>query len=187
MATIFSLIRSKPFWWTLVAVGGALSISGCTTKQEAPADPSSTQPSESSEWNRGIVDLYPKMNSDVRGTLVIKENPQGLQITGHLEALESSSYAISMHVQGDCSAHDAKSVGKVFNPTQSEPPAGLLGDAVGDENSKKSEVELIAPNLHINGDDSVLGRAIVVHAWPTDPQVDWQRVPFFACGVIEAG
>lgn len=165
-----------------------LFMVSCAGESAPPAENAqSVDAAENPEWDRGIADLFPKSNSDVRGTLVLRETPGGLQIKGRIEALEKGSFALSMHVDGDCSSHDAKSVGDVFNPTEADPPAGLLGDARGNNETQEAQVELLAPDLELNGPNTVLGHSVVVHAWPTDPAVDWDRVPFLACGVIEAG
>lgn len=155
--------------------------------KNAEAESAESDAASPTNFERGLADLFPKSNSQVRGSLVFRQGPDGLQIGGHVQGLEGGRFAISIHESNDCSAHDASSVGKVFDPTASSPPRGLVGDVVAKEGASNSAVELVAPELELNGPSAVLGHAVVIHAWPTDPKVDWTRVPFLACGVIEGG
>jgi Cu-Zn family superoxide dismutase len=162
-------------------LAGCASSTASAPPAEAAAEPSAIVA------ERGIADLFPKTRSHVKGTLVFRDSPDGLSIKGKLKDLESGSYAITLHESGDCSAHDAKTVGAVWNPTASQPPLGFLGNATGSDEAREGTVELVAPGLTLNGETSVLGHALVVHAWPMDPAADLGKVPFLACGVIEAG
>jgi hypothetical protein len=46
-------------------------------------------------------------------------------------------------------------------------------------------VDLLVPHLKLNGSDSIVDLAVVVHAWPFDPEADVEKVPYLSCGVIE--
>jgi Cu/Zn superoxide dismutase len=160
-----------------------VSCGGATTA--APEASSSEASPGGADFDRGIADLYPKSNSNVHGTLVFRETPDGLRLKGEVDGLEGGRFAVSVHSGADCSAYDGKSVGPVLNPEGSQPPAGLLGNAIAKDGEPKAEVDLVAPKLHLQGNSAVLGHAVVVHAWPSDPSVDWERVPYLACGVVE--
>jgi Cu/Zn superoxide dismutase len=170
---------------TLALASAALT--GCASSATAAPPAESAADEQAVVAERGIADLFPKTQSHVKGTLVFRDSPDGLTIKGKLKDLESGSYAITLHEGGDCTAYDAKSVGSVLNPKASDPPAGFVGNAAGDDDKREATVDLVAPGLTLNGDTSVLGHAIVVHAWPTDLSADLTKVPFLACGVVEVG
>jgi len=162
----------------LVACGGASGPEPATpddAQQEAAAEPT--------EAERALAEMYPTQRSDVSGTIVLRMAPEGLVLKGRLNGLPAGSHALVIHEKGDCSAHDAKSVGGIFNPTDASPPVGRLADVKTTEPGK-TEVELTVPGLEMSGPNSVVGRALVVHAWPYDPAAELEKVPYLACGVI---
>lgn len=164
-------------------------LSGCAGGQTAgpdTAEGAQEAPAEPESYERGVARMYPRSSSDVKGALIFRDGPEGLTVTGDLENLEDgSSYAVYLHTTPDCSALDGKSVGPIYNPGQSSPPAGLLGQAQGSANGEGKEVDLVVAHLKLNGADSVVNLPVVVHAWPFDPEADLERVPLLACGVIE--
>jgi superoxide dismutase, Cu-Zn family len=172
-----------------VAVGSAvwisLCLSGCGGAAQPPAA-AEAAPTETAGVERGIVDLHPKTRSQVKGSLALRDSPEGLSIKGKLKGVESGSHGFTLHESGDCTAHDAKTVGVVWNPTAADPPLGILGNVVGNDETGEAEVDLVVPGLTVSGEHSVLGHAVVLHAWPLDPAADLAKVPFLACGVIEA-
>lgn len=167
---------------SFIATGLSL---GCGATQTEPAE--AEQPAEKPEnFEKGTAHLFAKSGSKVKGALAFRDSPEGLHVTGELEGLdEGSSFAISLHTNPDCSAHDGKSVGPIFNPGDAVPPVGLIGEARGLPGNEGKEADFDVPHLRLNGDSSVLGLSVVVHAWPYDPNVALETVPFLACGVIE--
>src|SRR5688572_13370263 len=111
---------------SLAACGG----SGASTKPAESAEAEADAPAE-----RAVADMYPKTRSTVKGTLVVRDSPEGLSIKGKLKGLDSGSFAITLHESGDCSSHDAKTVGPVWNPTAADPPVGFLGNTTGSDDS----------------------------------------------------
>lgn len=149
----------------------------------APAETPATTP-EPTEVERAIAEMYPTQRSEVGGTIVLRMTEQGgLLLKGNLTGLPAGSHALAIHEKGDCTAHDAKSVGGLFNPGGAEQPLGMLGDIKTVE-AGKTDVELVVEGLQLTGPNSVLERALVVHAWPYDPAVDLATVPCLSCGVI---
>jgi len=174
-------IRLLPLLTISLSSIGAIACGGAT----ASAPPAETAAADEGAPERGIADLYPKTRSQVKGSLVVRDTPEGLSIKGKVKGLESGSFAVTLHESGDCSAHDAKTVGAVWNPTQADPPLGFLGNATGSDETKEGEIDLVVPGVTLSGDAGALGHALVVHAWPMDPAADLSKVPFLACGVIE--
>jgi len=169
---------------TLSVIGVALAACGGAGASPPPAE--SADSAQAAPAERAIADLYPKTRSQVKGSLVVRDTPDGLSIKGKLKGLDGGSFAITLHEGRDCSAHDAKTVGAVFNPTAADPPLGFLGNATGSDETHEADVDLLVAGLALNGSAAVLDHALVVHAWPMDPAADLGKVPFLACGVIEA-
>jgi Cu/Zn superoxide dismutase len=172
---------------TWVSVFGFCVLSGCAGGQKAtPEAEAAEAPPKPQSYERGVARMYPRSSSEVKGGLVFRDTPEGLQVTGDLENLEAgSSYAVYLHSKPDCSALDAKSVGPIYNPGDGSPPAGLLGQAHGTADGEGKEVDLLVPHLKLNGSDSIVDLAVVVHAWPFDPEAEVEKVPYLSCGVIE--
>jgi Cu/Zn superoxide dismutase len=161
----------------LIACGGA-------TASAPPAETAAVE--EAAPIERAIADLYPKTRSQVKGSLVVRDSPEGLSIKGKVKGLDSGSFAVTLHESGDCTAHDAKTVGPVWNPTKADPPVGFIGNATGHDETHEADLDLVVPGITLSGDAGAVGHALVVHAWPMDPAADLSKVPFLACGVIEA-
>lgn len=161
---------------------GLPSTSGCGGSAP-PAEQPATEPA-ASDADRAIAEMYPTQRSEVSGTIVLRmTDTGGLLLKGNLNGLPAGSHAIAIHDKGDCTAHDAKSVGALFNPAGAEAPIGMLGDVKTVEPGK-TELDLVVEGLELTGPSSVLERSLVVHAWPYDPAVDLATVPYLACGVI---
>ncbi|NLE85923.1 MAG: superoxide dismutase family protein [Myxococcales bacterium] len=164
----------------LVSLFFGVACGGTTPPPEQPAAGAETAPEDA---DRALAEMYPTQQSEVSGTIVVRMTEGGVLLKGRLTGLPAGTHALAIHENGDCTAHDAKSVGGLFAPGGGDPPLGLLGD-IETKVAGKTDVELTAPELSMSGSDSVVGRALVVHAWPYDPNVELERVPYLACGVI---
>lgn len=175
-------MKSTTFALSFSAAGLVLGCGGTQTEPTA-----AEQPTEKPEaFEKGTAHLFSKSGSKVKGALAFRDSSEGLHVTGELDGLdEGSSFAVSLHTSPDCSAHDGKSVGPIFNPSGAVPPVGLIGEVRGLPGDEGKEADFDVPHLRLNGSNSVLGLAVVVHAWPYDPNVALETVPFLACGVIE--
>lgn len=175
-------VKAATFTTSFVATG---LLFGCGGTQTEPAE--AERPTETpANFEKGTAHLFSKSGSKVKGALAFRDSSEGLHVTGDLVGLdEGSSFAVSLHISPDCSAHDGKSVGPIFNPSEAVPPVGLIGEARGLPGDEGKEADFDVPLLRLNGSNSVLGLAVVVHAWPYDPNVALEKVPFVACGVIE--
>lgn len=173
-----------PETFTLPLVAAWLSL-GCAGAKTEPAEAEGPKQKQEN-FEKGTAHLFAKSGSKVKGALAFRDSSEGLQVTGDLEGLdEGSSFAVSLHTNPDCSAHDGKSVGPIFNPSNAAPPVGLIGQARGLPGGEGKEADFAVPYLRLNGSKSVLGLSVVIHAWPYDPNVSLDKVPFVACGVIE--
>lgn len=133
-----------------------------------------------------VADLYPTRNSNVHGLLHFRVTEQGLLIRGNVTGLVAGLYAFGIHEKGDCSSFDGKSAGGYFVGSRGGPsPLGQLENLTL-EHPEKGDVQRVEPALSLSGPDSIVGKSVVVEAWPYDPKVDTSKVPYVACGVIRA-
>jgi superoxide dismutase, Cu-Zn family len=100
-----------------------------------------------------------------------------------------------VHEKGDCSAPDAASAGGHFNPTGQphaarEAPARHLGDLgnVEADASGKVQIKLVDPKLRLDGPESIVGKAIIIHEKADDytTQPTGNAGGRVACGVVKA-
>lgn len=144
------------------------------------------------EPNRAIAALLPTEGYTVHGIVEFTEEQGFLHIMADVTGLTPGLHGFHIHENGDCGATDASSAGPHFNP-DSQPHgapgsvsahAGDLGNLVADERGR-AHYESLA-RLSLEGERSVLGRSIVVHAQMDDlkSQPSGASGPRVACGVI---
>jgi Cu-Zn family superoxide dismutase len=141
------------------------------------------------------VSLQSKSGSNAAGTLKLTESAQGVRVIGLVSGLTPGTHGFHIHENGDCSAPDAKSAGEHFNPggkkhgglRSAERHGGDLGNIRAD-NSGNAKIDVTTKDVTLarGKSDSILGRALVVHAKADDGKSDpagnsGDRV---ACGVI---
>ena len=161
----------------------SLGICGCATNKET-----STHKADA------IAVLSPTQGNEVRGTLYFTKLSEGVRIDGEITGLKPGTHGFHIHDKGDCSAPDAMSAGGHFNPakmkhgspTSAERHAGDYGNIEANASgvARFSKVDRAAT---LEGPNSVLGHAVIVHAdrddLTTDPTGNaGKRV---ACGIIE--
>jgi len=137
--------------------------------------------------------LLPTHGSHVSGTMSFVERADGVQVTYDLYGLAPGSFhALQLHEQGDCNARDASSAGPIFNPDagrlkRGARPDGALGDVRADSNGNASGF-IVAPQLSLDGVDSAVGRAVLLHSNPDqdDTAPDRGAGPALACGVLRS-
>lgn len=153
----------------------------------------------STEQDRSIevahATLSPTEGFDATGTVRFISQQDGVAIQATLEGLDQGRHGIHIHENGDCSAADASSAGGHFTPQNdphgapgdpaSERHRGDLGNLRANANGE-AEYNRADDQLTLTGENSIIGKAVVVHAQADDlstqPSGDaGQRV---ACGVI---
>ncbi len=171
-----------------------------TAPASAAATPSASPPpvnaAAQSTVERARVNLSPASGSLVSGRLTVAPMGDGVHFTGQVGGLEpNSTHAIHIHEKGDCSAADASSAGGHFSPDGQ--PHGKVGTPThhaGDMNNIQAnaqgvaEVSVHASRTSLGGPNSVLDRAVVVHAEPDDytSQPSGDAGARVACGLIRA-
>lgn len=145
-----------------------------------------------------VAELKPTQGNNARGTVSFTPKGDMTMVEVHVEGLTPGQHGFHVHEKGDCSAPDATSAGGHFNPTSkshggplhAEHHAGDFGNLTADA-SGKANMQMLIPASQISltkgAQNSVIGRAVIVHADPDDLQTQptgnsGKRV---ACGVIK--
>ncbi len=143
--------------------------------------------------DRMIAVLKPTEGNEVRGTVAFTRADDGVRIVVDLTGLSPGLHAFHIHEFGDCCAPDAASAGGHFNPEgqphggpdAAERHAGDLGNIVADETGH-AQLDRTDSGITLDGDESILGRSVIVHAGPDDfwTQPTGNAGARVACGVI---
>jgi Cu-Zn family superoxide dismutase len=142
---------------------------------------------------KAICLLYPTQGSETTGTVTINQTPDGIFVTAEVKGLSPGKHGFHIHEFGDCSKLDGKSAGGHFNPTAKnhggpeaeERHVGDLGNLIaGDDGT--AQYEWTDKLISFSGKNSILGKAIIVHAEEDDltSQPTGNAGARLACGVI---
>ena len=139
--------------------------------------------------------MKPAKNQKSKGIVHFTQSGDKIKIEAMLEGLKPGPHGFHIHETGDCSSVDFKSAGGHFNPSHkshgaadgAERHGGDLGNIVADSKGK-AKLTVEAASLSMSGAQSIIGRAIVLHAGPDDlkSQPAGNSGDRIACGVIEA-
>ena len=126
-----------------------------------------------------ILEVEPKSNSNVTGTIVFTEINKRVYMEAELEGLTPGTHAIHLHEKADCSADDGTSTGGHWNPTFSPHGAwgveegyhkGDIGNFEVDDDGKGS-ISFDTDEWCIGCEDitkNILGKAVIVHQGADD-------------------
>jgi Cu-Zn family superoxide dismutase len=144
------------------------------------------------ETTKAIAVLHSASGSKVTGTVTFTKTGDMVQVVADITGLTPGKHGFHIHEFGDCSAADASSAGTHFNPAKkphgapdaAERHAGDLGNLEADS-SGKAHLELKDSMLKLSGENSILGRGLIVH----EKVDDWSQPVGnaggrVACGVI---
>jgi Cu-Zn family superoxide dismutase len=183
---------------------------GAEGQATAPADEMPEQPSATGAPGTGAAapatgqvaaesaeaEILATEGQDTGGVIRFTQAGGGVRIEGTITGLKPGEHGFHIHANGDCSAPDASSAGGHFDsgghphgPPDSPPDQHHLGDfgnITADENGE-AEVSLTAPALRMSGPDSIIGKAVIVHADPDDlhSQPSGNAGARVGCGVIQ--
>jgi Cu-Zn family superoxide dismutase len=155
----------------------------------------STNPPARALGEHAVAQLEPTEGNTVRGRVEFTEVEGGVRIEGNIYGLEPGEHGIHVHEFGDCSAPDATSAGGHFAPEGSEhgAPSDPVGERhVGDLGNVRAdpdgevELDLTDDVISLEGNNSILGKALIVHAKADDfeTQPTGAAGARVACGVI---
>lgn len=138
--------------------------------------------------------LNPTKGNRVQGTVTFTQVEGGVRIVAVVDHLEPGKHGFHIHEFGDCSAADGSSAGGHFNPKKTkhgapeavERHAGDLGNLAADGKGH-ARYDRIDKIITLEGEDTIIGRSIVVHANEDDykTQPTGNAGGRVACGVIE--
>jgi Cu-Zn family superoxide dismutase len=147
---------------------------------------------QAQDVSKATATLEPKSGSKVTGTVTFTKTGAETRVVADIENLTPGKHGFHIHEKGDCSAADAASAGGHFNPTHqhhggatgSERHAGDLGNIEADA-SGKAHLDWTG-KLSFSGDNSIIGRSVVVHEKEDDLKTDpaGNSGARIACGVI---
>ncbi len=163
----------------------ATTLSGCKQQPTPVAD---------MDVIEAIAELNPTQGNEVKGTVSFTQTAPGrVRVVASLTGLSPGEHGFHIHETGDCSAPDATSAGGHFNPmnephgapTAAQHHVGDLGNITANAYGQAS-LDTVFPLLQLEGTNSIIGRAVVVHAGKDDltSQPSGDAGARVACGVI---
>jgi Cu-Zn family superoxide dismutase len=142
---------------------------------------------------RAVARLAPTKGSAVAGAVTFERTAAGVHVHADVTGLSVGRHGFHLHEFGDCSAPDGTSAGGHFNPKgvphgapeAKEHHAGDLGNVDADAQGHAT-LDTDAADMRLDGDGSILGRAVIVHAQPDDlkTQPTGNAGARVACGVV---
>lgn len=140
-----------------------------------------------------VAVLHPTAGSNVSGVVRFIQVDGGVQVSASVDGMTAGKHGFHIHEYGDCSATDGTSAGGHFNPDgmphagpdQAKRHEGDLGNLEADK-AGSAHYERLDNHLSFDGDHSIVGRAVIVHAGEDDltSQPTGNAGGRQACGVI---
>jgi Cu-Zn family superoxide dismutase len=142
---------------------------------------------------KAVALLSSTKGNDVAGEVTFTKVDGGVKIVADVTGLTPGSHGFHIHEFGDCSAPDGMSAGGHFNPhhMQHGGPdaevrhAGDFGNLDADATGK-AHYERVDTVISLEGADSIIGHAVIVHAKADDlkTQPTGNAGARVACGAI---
>lgn len=142
---------------------------------------------------RAIAVMSPTKGSTVRGIVTFEVVKGGVRVVASISGLTPGKHGFHIHEFGDCSSDDGMAAGAHFNPTampHSGPMSNMrhvgdLGNIEADKDGN-AHLDVIDPTLKLEGDMSIIGRAVIVHEKEDDltTQPTGNAGGRLACGVV---
>lgn len=171
----------------------ALSLQGCSKPSPGPSRPAIVE-TPPPELRSAAAVLNPAPGSQAAGTVHFTEHQDGVEVRVELKGLQPGPHGFHIHETGDCSAPGFESAGEHFNPEHAAHGdrrdtarhVGDLGNLIADSQGQVDET-FVDEELALQGEHSILGRAVIVHAQGDDllSQPSGNAGAREACGVIE--
>ncbi len=146
--------------------------------------------------HKAVCVLYPTAGNSVSGVVTFEQTKDGVKVLVDIHGLTPGKHGFHIHEFGDCSAPDGTSAGGHFNPSMAShggPMDGMrhegdMGNVMADGNGN-ARMEYVDPKLKLEGNESIIGRSIIVHQNEDDlkTQPTGNAGPRVACGVIGVG
>lgn len=194
------IVRAARLLALSLLVAGASSC--LALRNELRGDKGAAHPDDARKV--AMAELEAKSGSAVSGTVTFLEESDGsVRVIASLRDLEPGAHGIHIHEVGDCSAADGSSAGPHFAgqpsaempklgtahgyPKEKARHAGDLGNIVARRDGT-ARLERRDEVIALEGERSVIGRAVVIHRRKDDGDTVQSAGDRIACGVIvEAG
>lgn len=142
---------------------------------------------------RAVAVINPTEGNKVHGLVTFTKVGDQVKVVAEIEGLTPGQHGFHIHEFGDCSSKDGANAGGHFNPagmhhgapTAADRHKGDMGNIEAGPTGK-ALLSLSDPVMKLDGPDSILGRAVIVHANPDDlkTQPTGNAGGRLACGVI---
>ena len=142
-----------------------------------------------------VAEISATEGHETAGSVKFTSEGDAVRVQGRITGLEPGPHGLHIHANGDCRAPDASSAGEHFSPDDDphgsprdlpgEHHVGDLGNIVADEDGA-AEVVTEDPEIRLSGPESVVGKAVIVHAERDDleSQPSGDAGARVGCGVI---
>jgi superoxide dismutase, Cu-Zn family len=176
------------FIFAAAASAVAVVLAGCASMSGMSGDPKPI----------AVSVLKPTEGNKANGSVSFVQKGDQILVDARIDGLASGQHGFHVHEKGDCSAPDAMSAGGHFNPggaghggpAHESHHAGDLGNLDANA-SGKATLQLTVPakqfSLVKDAPNSIVGKALVVHADPDDykTQPTGNSGKRVACGVVQ--
>lgn len=192
------MIEVKDRWVFLLLCAALLVLAACEREKAGTQVAPEVKPAADTVRSlKATAELKPTAGNRAFGTVTFSSRNGEVRIVAELAELEPGRHGFHIHERGDCSAADGSSAGGHFNPHGTvhgapDNPAeqrhvGDLGNLEAAENGK-AYYERSDRSIALDGPDSILGKAVIVHALADDltSQPTGNAGARLACGVIRA-
>jgi len=181
-----------------LCLSSALLLSSCSEEGKKMSDPSRNQ--EASDVSIvpiadvAIAVVHPTKGNKASGKVTFTKMPDGVKVVADIDGLTPGKHGFHIHEKGDCSAADASSAGGHFNPTHMphggpDSPKRHVGDLgnIEADAAGHAHFERVDNVIQLDGPNSVIGRAVIVHADADDfvSQPAGNAGARVGCGVIQ--
>lgn len=183
---------------------------GCQPEQPEPeAGRTATDAAQSAEGTReqpgaerqpatqrmAVAEISATEGHDTAGTVQFISEGDTVRVQGRITGLEPGAHGLHIHAKGDCGAPDATSAGGHYAPDDDphgsprdlpdEHHVGDLGNIVAGEDGT-ADVVAEDPEIRLSGPESVVDKAVIVHAGRDDfeSQPSGDAGARVGCGVI---
>ncbi len=184
------MINLKPI---VTSVALATVLGACSQESDVVGT-SAAVASQADSFSEFVAVLHSTDGNDVEGVVMFSNTEEGVRIGAQVSGLgPMSSHGFHIHRFGDCRAADASSAGGHFSPDgmphgapdEERSHDGDLGNLISN-GAGVAQTNEVDPDLSFAGEDSILGRAVVIHASADDleSQPSGDAGPRVACGVI---
>lgn len=176
----------------LVLLAATCLLAACASapQVDAPTSPPPPPPREiagAGTLDRAIANLAAASGSLVSGRMVLVQAESGVRIRGQVGGLvRNGAHGLQVHEHGDCSAVDARSAGRYYDPLAGARQDGAVGATpgriiAGPDGVATVDLTVRGAVLGGGADNDILGRSLLVLG--ATPGAISARV---ACGVITA-